>query len=387
MNLSDMLSYADIAQLTRIADVYGCDCNGNSKHELIQSILATVNRRDVFEQKIASMSIEELRFINYLLFESRESFSLEDLLARVQQCKFETEAASMIKKSYSGSIANNVGTAKKRQKNEAPKETTPREVISRFKQQGWLFNGYSAHNRYLFHVPRDMLQNFKASFQNHLKQQVICSGEPSKYREESGMLVRDMKKTLDYIAMFSPTVVSEGAMYKRNVIQLQELLDVQEELPSKGAWKFGYGAMFGHYPDRLAFIYNYCSSARLVQIHNDQLIVTAEGEQARAVISESSLLQIVQYWLKLYRGPIPNIHSIVYWISHLAKDWVSLSSLKQALIPYIRPYYFDSAEAILDKRIIKMMLHFGILKIGEHEQAGIVLQMTRHGQKLLEKAL
>ncbi|MDF2836026.1 MAG: hypothetical protein K0Q63_1666, partial [Paenibacillus sp.] len=87
MNLSDMLGYADIGQLSRIANVYRCECNGNSKNELIQSILATVSRHDVFEEQISVMKLEEMRFLNSLLFETRESYSLEDLIARVQQSR------------------------------------------------------------------------------------------------------------------------------------------------------------------------------------------------------------------------------------------------------------------------------------------------------------
>lgn len=34
MNFADMLGYADIAQLSRIADVYQCECNGHSKRML-----------------------------------------------------------------------------------------------------------------------------------------------------------------------------------------------------------------------------------------------------------------------------------------------------------------------------------------------------------------
>ncbi len=107
MNLSDMLGYADIQQLSRIADVYRCECNGHSKNDLIQSILSTVSRNDVFEAQISSMKLEDLRFLNSLLFEARNSFSLEDLLARVQQSRFGEEA-----------VKDGAGTAKKIKKNE-----------------------------------------------------------------------------------------------------------------------------------------------------------------------------------------------------------------------------------------------------------------------------
>nr|WP_313779191.1 hypothetical protein [Paenibacillus larvae] len=62
MNLADMLSYADIQELKKIASTYSCECNSHSKNELIQSILSTVNRREVFEERISRLSMEDIRF-------------------------------------------------------------------------------------------------------------------------------------------------------------------------------------------------------------------------------------------------------------------------------------------------------------------------------------
>lgn len=65
MNLSDMLSYADISQLSSIAEQYGCECNGHSKHELIQAILANAHQKEVINQSIDRLRLEELRFLNF----------------------------------------------------------------------------------------------------------------------------------------------------------------------------------------------------------------------------------------------------------------------------------------------------------------------------------
>src|SRR4051794_32762276 len=92
MNLADMLSYADIQQLSKIALNYECDCNGHSKNELIQSILSALNRKEVFDKYIMGMSSEDMRFLNSLIFDQRESFSLEEMIARVQQTKFNKES-------------------------------------------------------------------------------------------------------------------------------------------------------------------------------------------------------------------------------------------------------------------------------------------------------
>src|SRR2546430_15730970 len=88
VNFADMLSYADIHELSRIAPTYDCVCDSHSKNELIQSILTTVNRKDVFDQRILDLSMEDMRFLNSLLFDPRNSFSLEELMARSQQARF-----------------------------------------------------------------------------------------------------------------------------------------------------------------------------------------------------------------------------------------------------------------------------------------------------------
>ncbi len=90
MNLSEMLGYADIGQLSRIADVYRCECNSHSKNELIQSILRAISNKEGFKNQISSMTWEEKRFLNSLLFDSQNAFSLEELIARVQQSRFDT---------------------------------------------------------------------------------------------------------------------------------------------------------------------------------------------------------------------------------------------------------------------------------------------------------
>ena len=380
MNLSDMLSYADITQLTRIASVYGCECNGNSKHELIQSILATVHRRDVIREKLVTMELEELRFINFLLFETRKSYSLEDLLARVQQCRF--PAQHELQKTNVAAIEDKKKKVKKSIKQQN-NELTPREIIAKFKQQGWLFNGHGGNDRYLFHVPQDLKERFKVTLAEVLSVSIEQGTEPPTYREEGGQLLSDIKAMLKYIDTYKPNVALDGIMHRRFVIQLNELFAIQEELPSKGAWKFGYGKGFGDYPDRMAFMYDYCFAKGWLVIESDTIMLTSNGQLAKDNLNYQEMQSIIAHWLKLYKGAIPNITSLYYWICSLAKEWMTLKSFEAVLEPYIKPYYFDSAGNILNKRIVKMLLHFGMITIGETEQ-GVVIKRSIFGQKMIE---
>ncbi|MFH5184724.1 hypothetical protein ACHHV8_19895 [Paenibacillus sp. TAB 01] len=357
MNLADMLSYADIHDLSRIADTYNCECNGHSKNELIQSILSTVNRREIFERQVVDLSIEDVRFLNSLIFDQRGSFSLEELLARVQQSRFEKD------------------------ENDA---WNPREMITRFKQRGWLFNGYSRDTRYLFQVPNDLKRRFGEALTKQLRQSLVLTGEPGIYRDEQQLIVDDISHFLQYLSQQEAALTAENFMYKRQLQQVLDRLSVKEDPVGKTAWRFGYGRMFKEYPNRFSFIYDYCYYAELIQEHHQVLALTEHGRERVSAGRKEDLLQVYRFWLRLYKNAIPNIQSLVFWLDKLAKDWISVSSAKEALLPLIRPFYYDTPESILEQRVMRMMMHLGLLRIGEHEEHGAVIQITKLGSRVIQ---
>lgn len=377
MNLSDMLGYADIQQLSRIADVYQCECNGNSKNDLIQSILSTVGRKDVFEDQISSMKLEDLRFLNSLLFDVRESFSLEDLIARVQQCRFGEQADKQ-------EIAEVKSTKRRKKKNEAvAASSSPREIIAQFKYRGWLFNGFSGPSRYLFQVPLDMKLRFREALKNKFAAQLQYTDEPPFYRDEQMLLQEDVTQFLRYVYHNDVQLTADGSMYKRFTVQVLEKLAVQEQLPAKAAWRFGYGRYFNHYPNRFSFLYDYCYHSRWLSEQEAALTVTQTGEKRMAACPPDEAERQYRFWLHLYKGPISQLLSVVQWINALAEQWVTVDSLKSVLVPYIKPYYYDDANAIMEQRILAMMLHLGLLRLGEHPLYGAVVRMTKAGNAIV----
>ncbi|MDQ6418214.1 hypothetical protein RB620_02070 [Paenibacillus sp. LHD-117] len=377
MNLSDMLGYADIGQLSRIANVYRCECNGNSKNELIQSILARVSRHDVFEEQISVMKLEEIRFLNSLLFESRESYSLEDLIARVQQSRFGIEQIAAEepdpKKPKRG---------KKKPAAVAP-PPSPRDVIARFKHQGWLFNGFSGPNRYLFQVPRDLKTRFRDTLKRRFSEELTQSEDPPLYRDEQELMKDDVKQLLHYVYHNEIQLTADGSMYKRFLLQLLDRMSVQEEPPAKGGWRFGYGRHFNVYPDRFSFLYDFCCSAGYISEKDEFLTVTDKGLERLKQAPPQETEAMFAYWLKLYKGPVANLLSLVHWIQALAGEWVTVDSLKQVLNPFVKPYYYDDATAIMEVRIMTMMMHLGLLRIGEHPDHGTVVRMTKAGSAVV----
>ncbi|MDF2814181.1 MAG: hypothetical protein K0Q81_381, partial [Paenibacillus sp.] len=232
MNLADMLCYADIQQLSSIANTYDCQCNGHSKNELIQSILSKVNRRDVFEQQLTKLSIEDIRFLNSIVFDKRDLFSLEELVARARLSNFATAVV--------GQPAN-----------QAADSWNPREMISKFKHSGWLFNGYSQQTRYLFQFPTDMKRRFTETLVKQFQSELNIMDEPSAYRDEQGLITEDIYHFLHYMYNQDVPITAEGFMYKRPLQQIIERMSVIEELP-KGGWRFGYGRNFRDHPNRFS---------------------------------------------------------------------------------------------------------------------------------------
>ncbi|WP_309118639.1 hypothetical protein [Paenibacillus sp.] len=407
MNLADMLSYADIHQLNRIADHYACDCNTNSKRELIQSILNTLNRKDVFERYVETLSVEDIRFLNSLVFDPRDAYSLEELLARAQISRYEaakpaaigtapSEAGSEILSTITVDLRGREDAkpakkeSKKRESKKAkppaepePPQWSPRQMIVKFAHQGWLFNGYSHHTKYLYQVPADLKRRFGDSLARAFQKQLRVIDEPSAYRDEQRMLVEDIGKLLSFADRYEVELNAEGTMYKRSQQMILETFNVKEELVGKGGWRFGYGRKIKDYPNRFSLIYDYCFYNNLIEEADGMLLLTEKGRAQLLEGRPADPGAVYQFWLKLYKNPIHNVQTLVHWIERLAGRWVTLETLSRVLTPLIKPYYYDSPESILTTRIVLMMMHQGLLRIGEHPEEGTVVEMTKLGSSIV----
>lgn len=356
MNLADMLCYADIHELSKIASNYECECSGHSKNELIQSILSTVGRKEIFEKQVGSLSLEDIRFLNSLLFDQRDAFSLEELTARARQTRF----------------------AKEEQE-----EWNPRETILRFKQRGWLFNGYSHETKYLLQMPGDLKRRFSEALARKFQKSIRTTPEPPVYRDEQKLIVEDIYHFLNFVHHQHIVLTADNYMYKRHLQQILERLSVQEEPVRKTPWRFGYGRMFKEYPNRFSLIYDYCYFQELIAENDHRLELTEKGQASVLEGKREDLLDVYRFWLRLYKGAVPNLQSLVHWIEILARSWVTAATLGEVLCPLIKPYYYDTPESIFEQRIVQMMMHLGLLRIGEDEEHGKVVQVSKLGSRVI----
>ena len=93
--------------------------------------------------------------------------------------------------------------------------------------------------------------------------------------------------------------------------------------------------------------------------------------------------ELYRFWVRLYRAAIPNLPALVRLIDRLADRWVTADSLRDALKPFVRPFYYDDPASVLDKRVFAMMVHLGMLRIGEDGDGRTVLKMTNAGRKMI----
>jgi hypothetical protein len=394
MNLADMLSFADIAQLMRIAETYDCRSTNHSKNELIQSILSAVQKRDVLERKVDAMSPEDLRLLNSLLFEPREMYSLEDLTARALWTASDTHAGAA--RPEAGEEANKPAVAVRTTRQAEPKsakqrkrpkpdaaepapqapEQSARHAIVRFMRYGWLFNGITQHTRYLYQVPEDVKRRLCEVLEVRFRAVLDVRGEPEAYRDEGTLLSADAVLFLRFVRDHDVALTTEGYMYKRQLGQVLGLLSVSEGLPARTAWRFGYGRRFREYPERFSLLYDYCCHRNWLRENGERLELTDAGLLAAAGDVAAEPSDLYRFWLRAYRVPVPNIMAVAQWTIRLASAWTTVASLGKALLPLVRPYYYDSAEDVLNRRVLKMMVHLGLLRWGEASDGTALVRVT-----------
>jgi hypothetical protein len=397
MNLADMLCYADIDQLTRIARTY--DCGGShSKNELIQSILSAIWRRESLQSRVEEMNAEELRFLNSLLFDNRTSYSLEELKARAggtadgqaPQIGPATQPGWTAAGTEEPTPAASARSSRARRKNAPPQadpETAPgdsaRQTISRFKRFGWLFSGISQQTRYLYQVPGDVRQRLCEALESRYRLQLDVREEPPAYRDERGLLAEDLAVFLRYVRDHDVPLTTEGVLYKRQLGQVLELMSVEEQLPGKTGWRFGYGRRFRDYPDRFSLLYDYAYEEGWIRENPDRLVVTEAGLNAAEGEELPDPARLYRFWLRLYRGPVANLAALAQWVARLSGSWTTASSLFDALRPIIRPYYYDQEKDVFDRRVLRMMMHLGLIRWGESTDREAVVRVTPQGRSIV----
>jgi hypothetical protein len=361
MNLTDMMIYADIKQLHQFAECYQCLCNLNSKHQLIQSILSEIVRKDVIRMRISELHHEAQRFLHHLMFDSSEVFTIEELMA--------------------------MGQSVNGQKQLQP-EHDVRLIICQIKQRGWLFHGHTPQTNSLYYIPKDLRKRIQEELRQQLHHEIVlCTKQKPVVDTHQGQaLISDIYSFLEYIEEHKGlTLKTNYSLSKRDITQILNRFQDKEKSVVQQGCRVGYGRMFHEYPNRFSFMYDYCCDQQYISEDYPNLHVTAQGKKRLLMKLVDEPRQLYEYWLKLYRIPIPNLPLIVHWMDQLAPSWVTLSSLKLALLPLIKPYYYDSVETIFEERILQMLHYLGFIHFTEDSESGPLLQFSALGHRCLNE--
>ncbi|HEY8530398.1 MAG TPA: hypothetical protein VIL22_12030 [Paenibacillaceae bacterium] len=417
MRLADLLGYADIAQLDRIAKSYGCHCDSHSKNDLIQSILYAAQSREAFEPHLDGLSEAEWRFLHSLLFENRTAYSPEELAARAEAAANPSAALlpnfsalpmagpatgsaagmasgiSVQAAAGSSAVPPGGGTEKtsgRRKRKKAVSEaeadgapSDPRGTIGRFRSFGWLFGGMSRQTSHLYHMPQDVRQRLCDALERRFRARLERRGQPPVYRDERGLLAGDIVVFLRFVRDRDIPLTADGVLYKRQLQQVLALMSVPETPPDGSGWRFGYGRRFREYPDRFALLYDFCYYRRLVEERPDRLVLTEAGYAAAGGEAPPDPADVYRFWLRLYKGPVANLHPVVQWMARLAGDWVTERSLEAVLLPLLRPFCYDTERDVFRLRVLRMMTHLGLLQRGETEEGEAVVRATPQGRELI----
>ncbi|MBD1371605.1 hypothetical protein IC620_04440 [Hazenella sp. IB182357] len=352
MRMADWLSYTDIEQLKSMNRYYGFDQETkHSKYELIRVLLQTIGNECFVHKNYDELEQDAKRFTQLIILDTSLSFTMEELRAK----------------------ASLAGSAK------------PQALIRDTIKRGWLFPGYTHQTQYLFHVPHDVRKHLLSRLATSYRQSPhICKYTPAIYRDESHLLHVDFIQFLHFIKTEVVKTTHSGAIYKNQQKQLFAQFQIEEEVITKRGPRFGFGRRYHEYPDRFSFIYDYAYYGGYIRENLDgSLGLTEAGNGKLHENEEENLKAMYRFWIRLYRKPIQQLPMVIRWIGLLGyPDWIEQESVWLAVKNWLTPYFYLNHEALFQK-VIKMLLHLGVIKVGIEDEI-TYLTLTQSGQKWMQ---
>jgi Helicase conserved C-terminal domain/Transcription factor Tfb2 len=347
MKLAECLNTADISTLRAIAERYDLHCSRHSKLSLLQEILYTFQSSAFLQEHMETWVHGREYAMLRLSLEQRRTFSQEELVGVLQ-----------------GQGDDN--------------------ALDKAVQEGWLFPTTRYGGRLLYCVPEELQSKIRGVMvQRFSKQLETMDDGPLLYQEEGHAMVRDVDVFLEYVRNHDVRLTTDGSIYKRNLTQILELLEVPEE-PLQSGWRFGYGRRFHDYPDRFALLYDYAYHANLISEDNDGLLRLADGVAAWAGLDMLDRQRaFVRFYMSTYRRPIKRLPQVAQLIAHAARKWTCSDGMLTALSDLVQPYYYDEQHQVWKTRILKMLMHLGLIRTGSDESGREWFQITQLGQQLL----
>lgn len=349
MRLGDCLLQADILFLRNIASSYQFDCSLNSKNELISTLLQNLRNEDFVSKAISSIQDLSIRDVCIqLALYPRNELTQEEIHAITSRSK--------------------------------AKYPSKKPLMDLFLKQGFLYPIGARKSISKYILPEEISLLLKKVVTRLMKTQVELSPvEPIIWREEKGALLRDIELFLKQCDLTQMKLTVEGVIFKKQLESLMQLFEIQETPLSGKGWRFGYGKSFHMYPDRFAFLYDYCCKRELIleDFEKGVIEVTGLGKKWHEKPEENRQADLLQVYGLLYRRPIARLPFLVASITAMCEgQWVTLESVRQQIKSYLTPYYFDDEDTLFEKRILAMLIHLGVLQQGSLSSGVHVLRCS-----------
>lgn len=354
MKVAEWLTYSNMDHLKLLKRFY-CEtivCDPHSKHEMIRILMQQMGRTSQLQRVINEITPEERSYLELLMFDNATTFTKEELIGK-------------------GRVAL------------GKKEASPRSFVVRALQKGWIFPGYSLKNRDLYHIPDDMRKKLVQLLVQPVLEEPLLR-PPVMYRNEEGQMVEDLIHFLTFLQRNIVRLTHDGAIYKQQQKQLlEEFFVLEKPLATKGP-RFGFGRSFHMYPDRLSLLYDFALyQGYFIEDQFESLCLTelGEGKINNKLIQDGE--SIYHFWIRLYRRPIPQLPMVIRWISILADTgWIVSDVVYQAVEKWLHPYFYETKESLF-QRVIQMMLHLGVIMLGD-ERGKRYLINTPCGKKWMD---
>jgi hypothetical protein len=231
-------------------------------------------------------------------------------------------------------------------------------LISELKQNGMIFTDAEKN----FIIPIQIKKELVGCFQDSVEMHSVIL--PSRHVQKTDLLiVNDIVTFIDILTERALPLTKNGLLHKKDFQIIMKQLSSPENLPND-KWRFGYGRRFSQYPDRFSLIYDFCFDREWITEKDEQLQISNRVEELQNIKLKDFLNAIVNYWLKLYRRPIPSINLLYKLILTSLKEGEGVEEeyLISMLSTFVDEYYFDTKEDIISKRFLTMLIHLQVIE-------------------------
>ncbi len=336
MNTVELLNASDVLQLRDLARHYRCECSHHSKLELIRHIQVMLSHTQRITEQLTQLTTNQLRLLHSLVFDECYEYEFNELVVRVHYCFFD--------------LAQPI---------------SPHDIICDFVQRGWIFMSKQKSSRPVYRVAHDWRAKVAKQLVLYCHRKIPNIGlEQTEYREEKQWLIDDLQLLLKFVGKDGLDLTQTGTIQKKHLRLFMQQSTSPESLQLQGL-RFGYGRHFREYPDRFSLLYDFALSQNWLTEDDRQLFVTSEGEKVAHSLQAFELLALFRFWLKTYRRAIPNLAALIRLIIAVCEHWCEQTHLIESLKDFVRPFYYDAATDVLEKRVLPMLVSFGMLRVSE----------------------